>query len=70
MLAKAGTATFLATVAQFVVLANAGATTLLAPSVLLVVLALFSDSPLDWMRRRGVRCCRSCWGCQIHGDEL
>ena len=50
-------------------LAVAGATTLPAPFAPLVVLALLPNSPLDWMRRRGVWRCRSCWGC-LHGSEL
>ena len=67
MLAVAGAATLLAVGASRSVLAVAGAATLLAPLALLVMLALLDDAPLDWMRRRGIRRCRSCWSCQIHG---
>ena len=70
VLAKAGAAAFLALRATLVVLAVAGAAAFPALLARLVVRTLLPNPPLDWMRRRGFRRCRSCWGCQIHGGEL
>ena len=70
VLAEAGAIARLATVALRAVLAEAGAAAIPALLAPLAVLALLPNPPLDWMRRRGVRRCRSCWGCQIHGGEL
>ena len=70
VLAKAGAATLLAPLALLVMLAEAGAFTIPASLAPLVVWASLVDVPLDWMRRRGIRRCRSCWGRQIHGGEL
>ena len=55
--------------ALLVVLAYARATASREFGALLVVLTLLVDAPLDWMRRRGIRRCRSCWGC-LHDGEL
>ena len=53
-----------------VVGAEADAAACRAFGALLAVRALLVDTPLDWMRRRGVRRrCRSCWGCPIHGGS-
>ncbi len=71
MLAEAGTATRLTLVAPRAVLAEAGAAAIPALVALPFMRTLLPNPPLDWMRRRGVRrCCRSCWGYQIHGSEL
>ena len=58
-----------AIVALLVVLAYARATASRAFGALLVVLTLLVDAPLDWMRCRGIRRCRSCWG-RLHDGEL
>ena len=70
MLTEAGAATGLALFALLAVKADAGAAARRALGALLAVLTLLPYPPLDWMRRRGIRRCRSCWGCQIHGGEL
>ena len=49
------------------VLADAGTTALDTMVALRVVRTLLPDAPLDWMRRKGIRCCcRSCCGCLFH----
>ena len=65
--AYAGAAAHLATVALLAVEAYAGAAARLALVAIPAVLALLLNAPLDWMRRRGIRCCcRSCCGCLFH----
>ena len=68
MLAVAVPATHLAPLAPLVMLAVAGTFAIPAMLAPLVVLASLVDVPLalDWMRRRGFRRCRSCWGCLFH----
>ena len=47
--------------------AYAGAAARLALVAIPAMLALLLNAPLDWMRRRGIRCCcRSCCGCLFH----
>ena len=48
-------------------LADAGTTALGTIVASLVVRTLLPDAPLDWVRRRGIKCCcRSCCGCLFH----
>ena len=70
MLADIGAAAIPAPMALPVMLAEVGAAAIPAPMAPLVVLALLPNPPLDWMRRRGVRRRRCCWGCLFHGGEL
>ena len=71
MLAESGAFAFPASLALLVMLAEAGALAFPAIFVPNVMFASLADAPLalDWMRRRGFRRCRSCWGC-LHDGEL
>ena len=64
--AYAGAAAHLALVALLAVEAYAGTAARLALVAIPAVLALLLNAPLDWMRRRGIRRCRSCYGCLFH----
>ena len=68
--AEAATAARHTSVAPLPMEAEAAAAASYASAALLAVRTLLLNAPLDWMRRRGVRRCRNCWGCAIHGSEL
>ena len=68
MLAYAGATAGLAPFALPAVLADASTAACCAFEASLVVRTLLPYAPLYWMRCWGFRrCCRSCWGCRIHG---
>ena len=66
--AYAGATASFAFTAPLAMLADAGTTACLAFLLPLTVGAPFvlPYVPLDWVRRRGFRRCRRCWGCLFH----